>query len=130
MSRNVLNSLKLRNYPFLERQYIYPASEDELNPDLDFTHYDYMHIRMKSQSTKYKRVSATSNSIPKYVPVVIYSNNILVVYDTSVRMQLFKKNRPVLFRLNLTEEGVSSNPNEILQMNTAKTPANSYKKDN
>mmetsp|Transcript_5072 Transcript_5072/g.7670 ORF Transcript_5072/g.7670 Transcript_5072/m.7670 type:complete len:185 (+) Transcript_5072:668-1222(+) len=33
-------------------------------------------------------------------------------------------------RLNLTEEGVSGSPEEIIALNTAKTPANSYKKDN
>ena len=131
LTRNVLNSLKLRNHPFLERQYIYPANaENSINPELDFVHYDYMHIRLKPQSTKYKRVSATANSVPRYLPVVIHSDNTMVIYDTTVRMQGYMKNRPVFLRLNLTEEGISTSPHEILSLIVAQTPANSYKKDN
>jgi len=64
----------------MERQYVFPEE-----PSQEFVHYEYMHIRMKPQSTKFKRASPTANSIPKYVIVVIYSDNQLVVYDTSVR---------------------------------------------
>jgi len=48
--------------------------------------YDYMHIRMKQQSTKYVKAAATGNSIPKYVLVVLFSNNLLKVFDTDSKV--------------------------------------------
>lgn len=85
---------------------------------------------MKKQSTSYVKVAATSNSQPKYVVVTIDSKNILNVYDISRPSQAPGQNGKVLFRYNLTYEGVCNSPNEILGIYTAKTPANSYKKDN
>jgi len=73
-----LNSLVLQNNAFLERTIIYPE-----NDTLTFVKYDFMHIRMKPQSTKSYKVPATVNSIPKYVLVVLYSNNILKIYDSA-----------------------------------------------
>jgi hypothetical protein len=75
-------------------------------------------------------VPATSNSVPKYVVVTIDSKNILNVYDTSNPSQKPGENGNVLFRYNLTYEGVCNSSDEILGIYTAKTPANSYKKDN
>ena len=73
---------------------------------------------------------ATSNSVPKYVVVTIDSKNILHVYDTSNPSQKPGENGKVLFRYNLTYEGVCNSSDKILGIYTAKTPANSYKKDN
>ena len=52
------------------------------------------------------------------------------VYDISKSSQLPGENGKVLFRYNLTFEGICNSSSEILGIYTAKTPANSYKKDN
>ena len=69
----------MKNNPYFDRQYVYDEAQ--------FTHYDYMHIRMKQQSTKYMRASPTSNSQPKYVIVTINRENILNVYDITTKAQ-------------------------------------------
>lgn len=123
--RGTLNSLKFKNLPYFERGYVHPNEEGQ-----SIIHYDFMHIRMKKQSTRYVKVPATSNSIPKYVVVTIDSQNILNVYDVTRWSQMPGQNGKVLFRYNLTHEGICDSSDEILGIYTAKTPANSYKKDN
>lgn len=93
LERSTLNSLKLRATPFLERQFVYQAdSSGNLDSSIDFVFYDFMHIRVKPQSTRFYRASPTANSIPKYVIVAITSQNILYVYESPVRMQKYFKN--------------------------------------
>ena len=78
--RNILNSLRNKNWPFYDRHYVYPIAsnfKEDQPADTHFVHYEYMHIRMKPQSTKYRRASPTSNSIPKYVILTIDSRNML-----------------------------------------------------
>ena len=103
---------------------------DEAGEKLEFVHFEYMHIRMKPQSTRYARASPTANNLPKYVVVAIYSNNILKIYDTSTHAQDYNSNPHTLMTLNLTEEAICIDPREIVSLNTAKTPAQSYKRDN
>jgi len=100
------------------------------NEGTTILHYEYMHIRMKKQSTKGLKVAATSNSIPKYVIVSIDSNNMLNIYDTTEKLQIYGKNTLNLLRFNLTQEGVCNDASEIISMATAKTPGSSYRKDN
>ena len=85
---------------------------------------------MKPQSTRYIRASATSNSLPRYALVAVYSNNMLTVFDATKENKGVGENPYTLMTLNLTEEGVCNDPSEILKMETSKTPANNYKRDN
>ena len=59
----------------MEREYIH--TDDEIHM------YDFMHIRMKPQTTKYVRASATSNSHPMYVSVIIFKNNMMRIFQNS-----------------------------------------------
>jgi hypothetical protein len=86
----VLNSLRNKNWAFFDRHYVYPVEKesDEPKPEgTEFLFYDYMHIRMKPQSTRYRRASPTANSIPKYVVLTIDSRNMLQVYDSTHKAQ-------------------------------------------
>jgi len=62
--------------------------------------------------------------------IAIYSNNILKIYDTSTYTQDYNSNPMTLMTFNLTEEGICIDPREIISLNTAKTPAQTYKRDN
>ena len=120
-----LNSLSMTNHPFYERGYYYNQEEAS-----DFVKYEYIHLRMKPQSTKYTRASATSNSLPRYALVAVFKNNLLTIFDATKENKAVGENPYVLLSLNLTEEGVCDDPSEILKMETSKTPSNNYKRDN
>jgi hypothetical protein len=115
----------MSNYPFYERGYFYKPEDAG-----QFVKYEYIHLRMKPQSTKYIRASATSNSIPRYAIVAVYDNNILHVYDHTKESKSVGENSYLLLALNLTEEGVCDDPSEILKMETSRAPSNNYKRDN
>lgn len=115
----------MSNHPFYERGYFYLPKDAE-----DFVFYEYIHLRMKPQSTRYIRASATSNSIPRYAMVALYKNNILQVFDHSKESKHIGENPYLLLTLNLTEEEVCNDPSEILKMETSKAPSNNYKRDN
>jgi len=54
----------------------------------------------------------------------------LRIYEITNKVQEPFENTRELMVLNLTEEGVCSDPSTILRLQTAKTPANSYKRNN
>lgn len=131
--RNILNSLRNKNWPFYDRHYVYPIAsnfKEDQPADMHFVHYEYMHIRMKPQSTKYRRASPTSNSIPKYVILTIDSRNMLQIWDNTHKVQNPFQNTRRLMNLNLTAEGICDSPYDIIGVSTSITPANSYRKDN
>jgi hypothetical protein len=66
---------------FLERTIIFPENKT------DFVLYEFMHIRLKPQSTKYVKAVATSNSNPRFVPIVLHANNLLKIYDITKKIQ-------------------------------------------
>ena len=74
------------------------------------------------------RASATANSIPKYVLVVIYSNGILKVYDTTKRPLELNENPYTLMTIDLNGEGIS--PYDVLMVEATKQTHNSYRRDN
>jgi len=115
----------MSNHPFYERGYFYLPKDFG-----DFVKYEYIHLRMKPQSTKYIRASATSNSIPRYAIAALFKNNILNVYDATKESKHICENPYLLLSLNLTEEGICNDPSEILKMETSKSPSNNYKRDN
>lgn len=104
--------------------------ENITSESLQFAKYEFMHIRIKPQSTQFVKAPATSNSIPYYVMVVLYSNNILKVYENTKKTQVPGVNTRAMFTLNLTQEGICDKADDVILMETATQPFNSYKKDN
>lgn len=96
----------------------------------DVVLFDFMHIRIKPQGSKFIKAPATANSIPHYVLVVIYSNNMLKVYINTKKTQVPPINTQEMFSLNLTEEGLCTDAKDIIMMELSQQPFNSYKKDN
>lgn len=124
LARGTINAVKMKSLSWHERQAVYQSAAAPI------VHFEYLHIRMKPQSTKHYRVAATTNPRPHYVIATISKDNILRIYETTNRVQEPFANTRELMVLNLTLEGVCSDPSEILRLHSAKTPANSYKRNN
>jgi len=106
---------------------VYPTP-DVLGGPTDFVLYDYMHIRVKPQSTKYSRASPTANSLAKYVLVVIESDEMLRVFDTTKRALPLGENPTVLMTIDLRAEGLAAK--DVILLEATKSPHNSYRRDN
>jgi hypothetical protein len=75
-------------------------------------------------------VSATTNPRARYIVVAIFENNLLKAYDVPEWAQDPFVNANVMMTLNLTKEGISSSPHDIVRLTTQKVPSSSYKRDN
>lgn len=124
LARGTINAVKMKSLSWYERHVVYQSAAAPI------VHFDYLHIRMKPQSTKQYRVAATTNPRPHYVIITISKDNMLRIYETTTMVQEPFANTRELMALNLTSEGVCSDPSEIVRLNSAKTPANSYKRNN
>ena len=119
-----MNSQSMENSNFHERTVVYAENQT------DILMYEYMHIRLKKQSTKYIKASPTGNSIPHYVTIALHSNNLLKVYANLKRVLPIGQNSDQLMSINLTAEGVCQDASEVVMIESAKSPFGSYKKDN
>lgn len=124
LQRGNINAVKMKSLGWIEKQTVYSTEQAQI------THFEYMHIRVKPQSTKNYRVSATTNPKPHYVIVTVSTDNILRIFETLTKVQEPFENTRQLMSLNLTEEGVCSDSHEVLLIQTQKTPASSYKRNN
>jgi hypothetical protein len=124
LARGTINAVKMKSLSWHERQAVYQSSSAQI------LHFDYLHIRMKPQSTKQYRVAATTNPRPHYVITTVSDDNVLRIYETTNKIQEPFANTRELMVLNLTLEGVCNDPSEILRLYSARTPANSYKRNN
>ena len=80
----------MKSLSWLEKQTVYSpstASDSQAQQNTQITHFDYMHVRIKPQSTKLYRVSATSNPKPHYLIVTISTDNVLRIYETTTKVQ-------------------------------------------
>lgn len=115
--RSQINSFQYKNTPFVEKTKVF--MENSTNDNLRFVKYEFMHIRLKPQSTQFVKSPATSNSLPHYVMVVLYSNNILKVYENTKKTQVPGNNTKTLFTMNLTTEGVCDKAEDVILLETA-----------
>lgn len=119
-----MNSIATQNNPITEKTKVFAENGTEI------VKFDFMHIRIKPQGSKFIKAPATANSIPHYVLVVIYSNNILKVYINQKKTQVPPINTQEMLSLNLTQESVCSDAKDIVMLELSQTAFNSYKKDN